>query len=198
VINAIDAPKHDLTTDRANDELTGDGVLRRRASARCAAACGEAESRKRARSSLLPGLLSYLPRPSLPPSRTATKPSPAAMASDYDKYLRYPQDSSTLAAVRTTEKQTFVWVPEASDFGFAPAEVLQEEGNSVTVRLSNGEVGTAALSLPLPLTPHNLVADSWCWWYYSRPLLAVVRTNERTNERWRATRHERATTGAQG
>jgi len=120
------------------------------------------------------------------------------MASDYDKYLRYPQDSSTLAAVRTTEKQTFVWVPEASDFGFAPAEVLQEEGNSVTVRLSNGEVGTAALSLPLPLTPHNLVADSWCWWYYSRPLLAVVRTNERTNERWRATRHERATTGAQG
>jgi len=69
VINAIDAPKHDLTTDRANDELTGDGVLRRRASARCAAACGEAESRERARSSLLPGLLSYLPhpRPSLPP-----------------------------------------------------------------------------------------------------------------------------------
>jgi myosin heavy chain 9/10/11/14 len=58
---------------------------------------------------------------------------------DYDKYLRYPQDTSSLALARTTEKQTFIWVPETSDFGFAPAEVISEDGGSLAVRLANGE-----------------------------------------------------------
>jgi hypothetical protein len=57
----------------------------------------------------------------------------------YTKYLRYPKNAAFQVPGRDANKE-MVWVPEDSDFGYAPAEVLSKDGKTFKVKLDSGEV----------------------------------------------------------
>ena len=60
------------------------------------------------------------------------------MASEYEKILKYPKDAAFQVPGIANKKM--VWVAFESDFGYAPAEVIEDQGNKKKVKLDNGEV----------------------------------------------------------
>ena len=63
---------------------------------------------------------------------------PKDLIADYDKVLKYPKDAAFQVPGIANKKM--VWVPFESDFGYAMAEVLEEQGNKKKVKLDSGEV----------------------------------------------------------
>ena len=58
---------------------------------------------------------------------------------DYNKVLKFPKDAAF--QIPGTGDKKMVWVPFDSDFGFAKAEVIKENGDKRDVKLETGEVG---------------------------------------------------------